>query len=172
MVSLPAAAQLNFDYTEGKSLIKGQIKDLKTEGAIPFANIWITNQKKGITCDGEGKFVMYIYPNDTLQFSSLGYINKTIPISAIPQKDRYTITMLLVPDIYSFKTVNIYPFRNKEEFVDAFIKGKGIPQVVTVSGIDAPKYQHKEKARYFNPISSIYNSLQRKKRAANPDFKP
>lgn len=167
-----AVAQLNFDYTEGKFLIKGQVRDLKSEMPIPMANIWIPNQKRGIVVDVDGRFTMYIYPNDTLRFSSVGYIPKTIPIAAIPEKDRYTIVLQLVPDIYSFKTVTIYPFHNKEEFIDAFIKGKGIPQVVAISGVDAPKYIHKEKARYFNPISAIYNNIQQKKRAANPDFKP
>ena len=172
LLSKPTFAQLNFDFTEGKFLIKGQVRDLKTEAGIAMANIWIPNQKRGIAADADGRFTMYVYPTDTLRFTSLGYIVKTIPIAAIPEKDRYTIVLQLVPDIYSFKTVTIYPFHNKEEFIDAFIKGKGIPQVVAISGVDAPKYIHKEKAQYFNPISAIYNRMQQKKRAANPDFKP
>ncbi|MFN8310984.1 MAG: carboxypeptidase-like regulatory domain-containing protein [Chitinophagales bacterium] len=167
-----ASAQLNFDYTEGKFLIKGQITDIKTDGAVPYANIWIPNQKKGITTDGEGKFTMYVYPGDSLQFSSLGYITKTFPVSGIPPEQKYTLKIALVPDIYKFKTVTVYPFRNREEFARAFVKGEGVPQVVVLPGMEAPKYIHREKAKFYNPISGIYNAIKAKKRAADPNFKP
>ena len=153
-------------------MIKGRVTDLKTDEDVPFANVWITNQKKGVTAEMDGKFTMYVYPTDTLRCTAVGFIPKTIPVSAIPDKEKYTFILQLVPDIYSLKTVTIYPFHNKEEFVDQFIKGKGIAQPILVSGIDAPKYKHKEKAKYYNPISAIYNNIQNKKRAADPDFKP
>jgi hypothetical protein len=167
-----AMAQLNFEFTEGKYMIKGRITDLKSELGIPNANIWITNQKKGIAADINGYFTMYVYPGDTLRFSSIGYINKTIPVSGIPDRDKYVIAIQLVPDIYSLKTVTIYPFHDKNEFIEAFIKGPGTKQNILISGIDAPKYSHKEKTKFYNPISSIYDRIKRNKRAADPDFKP
>jgi len=172
LLSGSAAAQLNYEFTEGKFMIKGTVTDLKSELPIPNANIWIVNQKKGVTTDIDGKFTMYVYPTDTLRFSSVGYINKTIPVSGIPEHDKYVINMQLVPDIYSLKTVTIYPFHNKDEFAQAFIKGPGQKQNILISGIDPPKYSHKEKTKFYNPISSIYDRIQRNKRAADPDFKP
>ena len=153
-------------------MIKGVVADLKTELGIPFANIYITNQKKGVPAEADGKFTMYVYPHDTLRFSALGYITKTIPVSAIPDKEKYIFVLALVPDIYSLKTVTIYPFHNKEEFIDQFIKGKGIAQPVTVAGIAPPTYKHKEKSHFYNPISSIYDRIKKSKTAADPDFKP
>lgn len=167
-----AKAQLNFEFTEGKYMIKGQVTDLKTSGSVPFANVWITNQKKGVTADQDGKFTMYIYPTDTLRFSALGYIPKTIPTSAIQDKDKYTFTIQLVEDIYSLKQVTIYPFHNKEEFADQFVKGTGMNKPITIAGIDAPKYIHKEKAKFYNPISAIYNNIKKNRSAADPNFKP
>ena len=172
LVSGSTFAQLNYEYTEGKYMIKGVITDLKSDQPIPNANIWIVNQKKGVSADIDGRFTMYVYPTDTLRFSSLGYINKTIPISAISERDKYVIVMQLVPDIYSLKTVTIYPFHDKDEFVQAFIKGPGTKQTIVIPGIDPPKYSHKEKSKFYNPISSIYDKIQKNKRAANPDFKP
>lgn len=170
LAALGASAQLNYDYTEGKYMIKGVVTDLKTDQSIANANIWITNQKKGVTADADGRFTMYVYPTDTLRFSSLGYIVKTIPVSAIPERDKYTINIELVPDIYSLKTVTIYPFRNRDEFIEAFIKGPSSKAYIQIPGIDAPKYKHKEKAKYYNPISSLYNLTH--KQAGDPDFKP
>ena len=153
-------------------MIKGQVTDLKTDQEVSYANVWITNQKKGVAAEADGKFTMYVYPHDTLRFSALGYISKTIPVSAIPDKSKYIFVIQLVPDIYSLKTVTIYPFHNKEEFIDQFIKGKGISQPVTVSGIAPPTYKHKEKSHFYNPISSIYDRIKKNKTAADPNFKP
>jgi hypothetical protein len=168
----PVMAQLNYEYTEGKFMIKGVISDLQTDQRIPNANIWITNQKKGVAADADGKFTMYVYPTDTLRFSSVGYINKTIPVSAIPEGGKYTISIQLVQDIYSLKTVTIYPFHDRDEFIQAFIKGPGTKQNILISGIDPPKYNHKEKSKFYNPISSIYDRIKRGKQAADPNFKP
>ena len=167
-----AMAQMNFDYTEGKFLIKGRISDLKSEQGITNANIWITNRKKGVVSDVNGEFTMYVYPTDTLKFSSLGYINKTIPISAIPERDRYTIAIQLVPDIYSLSQVTIYPFHDRDGFIQAFLKGTGTYKNYYIPGYEPSKYAHKEKTKFYNPISSIYDRIQRGKRAGNVDFKP
>ena len=170
LASGSAMAQLNFEYTEGKYMIKGVITDLKTDQSIPNANVWITNQKKGVSADADGRFTMYVYPSDTLRFSSIGYINKTIPVSAIPDREKYTIVIELVPDIYSLKTVTIYPFHDRDEFIEAFIKGPSTKAYIQVPGIDPPKYKHKEKSKFYNPISSLYNLTH--KHAGDPDFKP
>jgi len=170
LMTSSAIAQLNYEFTEGKYMIKGVVTDLKTDEHIPNANIWVTNQKKGITADVNGQFTMYVYASDTLRFSSIGYINKTIPVSAIPENEKYTINIQLVPDIYSLKTVTIYPFHDRDEFIEAFIKGPSGKAYIAVPGIDPPKYHHKEKAKFYNPISSLYNLTH--KSAGDPDFKP
>lgn len=170
--SLTAKSQLNFENTEGKILLKGKVVDLQTKSSLPNAAIVITNRKKGITADLNGDFQIYVYPTDTLKFTSLGYIYKEIPISGIPEEMRYSLTVELVKDFYKLKEVTIYPFRNKQEFGVAFVKGDGVPQVVNIPGMEPAKYYHKEKAKFYNPISTIYEKLKNKRRAANPDFKP
>lgn len=172
-VSPAAKAQLNFDYTEGKIMIKGHVSDLKSDDNVPNANIWITNQKKGTTADVAGNFTMYVYPTDTLRFSSLGFIPKVIPVSAIPEHDRYTISIGLVQDIYSLQTVTIYPFHNRNEFIQAFVNFTGSKKALIDPTLKVvSKSPHKEKARFYNPISAIYNSFQKSKSVADPNFKP
>ncbi len=166
-----ASAQLNFDYTEGKILLKGSVLDMQSKVLLPNASIVIQNRKKGQSADADGKFQIYVYPSDTLRFSSLGYIWKEIPVSGIPESMRYSLEILLMKDFYKLREVTIYPFSNKREFEEAFVRGEGIAHNVLVPGIEAPKYIHKEKAKFYNPISSIYERVK-KKRAGNPDFKP
>lgn len=170
--SLSAKSQLNFENTEGKILLKGKVIDLQTKSSLPNAAIVITNRKKGLTADLNGNFQIYAYPTDTLKFSSLGYIYKEIPIDGIPEDLRYSLNIELVKDFYKLKEVTIYPFRNKQEFEVAFVKGDGVPQVVNIPGMEPAKYYHKEKAKFYNPISTIYEKLKNKRRAANPDFRP
>jgi hypothetical protein len=171
IISSNMSAQLNFDYTEGKILLKGTVVDMQSKAILPNASIVIHNRNKGQSADAEGKFQIYVYPTDTLRFSSLGYIWKEIPVNGIPESMRYSLTILLMKDFYKLKEVTIYPFSNKREFEEAFVKGEGIANNVLVPGIEAPKYIHKEKAKFYNPISSIYERVK-KKRAGNPDFKP
>jgi hypothetical protein len=170
--ALSSFGQLNYDYTEGKYMIKGRVSDFKSEQGIANANIWIANQKRGVTAGSDGTFVMYVYPTDTLRFSSLGYISKTIPVSAIDEKDKYTIDMRLIPDIYQINTVVIYPFRNKQEFAEAFITGKGLGKSFVAYGMEAAKFKHTEKTKLYNPISTMYEIMKKKKQAADPQFKP
>jgi hypothetical protein len=166
-----AIAQLNFDFQEGTFLIKGKITDLQTKQAIPKANITTTNRKAGVTADIEGVFSMYVFPTDTLRCSSLGYISKTIPVSEIDRDSIYKINIELIKDFVRLKEVNIYPYRNMEEFKQAFLEAKEVNKVL-LPGIAPPKYTTNiPRPKFTNPISLIYERARRK-RAANPDFKP
>lgn len=169
---LNSSAQLNFDFTEGKFLLKGRVTDLKSHAGVPNANVLIVNTKRGLSTDIDGYFTTYVHLGDTLKFSSLGYIPKIIPVSIIDEREKYTLDVQLVEDIYKLKTVAVYRFRTKNEFEQAFIKAEGVPENIVVPGIDKPKYFHKEKAKFTNPISMIYEKIKAKRRAANPDFRP
>lgn len=165
------AAQLNFDFTEGKILLKGKVIDLQSHTPLSNAAVVIQNRKRGIVADADGNFQMYVYANDTLHFSMLNYVAKDIAVAEIPDSMRYSLEIQLLRDFYKLKEVTIYPFANRREFAEAFVKGEGVPKAVLVPGIEAPTYNHKEKAKFYNPISSIYNKIK-SKRAADPDFKP
>ena len=62
------SAQLNFDFTQGKFLVKGRVIDQQTGNPVPLTNIQILNRDKGITCDDKGKFDLYVYKTDSLKF--------------------------------------------------------------------------------------------------------
>lgn len=164
-------AQLNFDFTEGKILLKGKIIDMQTHAPLANAAVVIQNRKRGMVADAEGNFQLYVYPSDTLHFSMLNYVAKDMPVAEIPDSVRYSLEIQLLRDFYKLKEVTIYPFATKREFAEAFVKGEGVPKNIIVPGIEAPTYKHKEKAKFYNPISSIYNKLK-SKRAADPNFKP
>ncbi len=163
--------QLNFDFQEGRFLIKGQVIDLQSKNPIPLANIKITNTGKGITADNEGSFSMYVSMRDTLRFSSVSYMAKVIHIVDLDSTKYYTLEIQLLHDFIKLKDVTIYPFSTKKEFEEAFMDAKHLNEV-NIPGIAKPKYSNvTPKAKFTNPVSFLYERVKRK-RAANPDFKP
>lgn len=163
-------AQFTNAYTAGKFLIKGKVIDVQSRNAVPLANIMFNSSNKGITCDNEGYFTLYVYKTDTLKFSSTGYISKTIHIADLDSVNYYTLEIQLIHDFIKLKEVTIYPFRTKEEFTEAFLETK--TEQLVVAGVAPPKYSKvPPKAKFYNPISFLYDRVK-KRRAANPDFKP
>jgi len=169
--SLALNAQLNYDYTKGKFLIKGTVVDLHTHAPVPLANIKIVNSGRGLTCDNEGNFTLYVSKSDTLAFSSTGYITKVFHVVNFDSTKYYTLQIELLHDFIKLKEVTIYPYKDLDEFKKAFVDAKDQNKVV-IPGIAPPKYSNKiPKAKFTNPISYLYEKLK-KKGAANPDFKP
>jgi hypothetical protein len=169
--SIVSFSQLNFDFQHGKFLIKGKVIDLQAKTPIPLANIRVNGTGKGITCDNAGNFTMYVYKSDTLKFSSTGYIPKVIHVYDMDSTQYYTLEIQLMHDFIKLKEVTIYPFKNKDEFVDAFLGAKGVNKI-DIAGIAPPKYGTiSPKAKFSNPISMLYEHVK-KRRVANPDFKP
>ncbi len=170
--STGASAQMNFAFQEGTFLIKGRITDLQTKEGIAKANIVIVNRRTGITCDGDGVFAMYVYPTDTLRFTSVGYIYKLVAVSDLDKDSVYSINIPLLKDFVKLKEVTIYPFRNKQEFVDAFMAAKDVNKV-SLPGIAPPKFNTMPKRpKISSPVSMIYDRIKRKKSSANPEFRP
>jgi hypothetical protein len=166
-----ARAQLNFDYRQGMIMLKGQVFDRQSQKILGGANVTFVGQKKGLTCDGDGNFTVYAYPTDTLRFTFLGYAPKYIAVKNIDSNSVYTMKVELIRDVVNLNAVTIYPFRTKKEFEDAFI-GATTQNKVVIPGIAPPKYTNNvPKAKLTNPISFLYDKVK-KKRAANPDFKP
>lgn len=167
----PALAQINFDFQQGKFLIKGQVKDVQTGNNLPLANLRITNSGKGITCDNEGRFAIYVSKSDTLRISTIGYLAKVIHVQDIDSMSYYTLEIGLFKDVVNMKTITIYPYRDLDDFKKAFTEATTQNKVI-LPGIDAPKYSNvTPKAKLTNPISFLYDRVKQK-RAANPDFKP
>lgn len=170
-VGFAAQAQLNFAFREGTFMIKGRITDRTTKQAVSLANITTVNGKQKMTCDVYGNFVLYVSKTDTLRISSTGYLPRFVPIADIDSASFYTLEIPLTKDDIKIKEVVIYPWGNRDKFDDAFRDARDENKIV-IAGIAPPKYSNKKPpAKLWNPASLIYDLVKRK-RAANPDFKP
>lgn len=169
---MKGSAQLNFDFTEGKFLIKGKVIDVQTKKTIGNANIRVNGTNKGFSCDGDGNFAFYVRKSDTLKFSSTGYLSKIVHVHDLDSAHYYTLEIQLIHDFVKLKEVTIYPYHNLEEFKQAFVDAKDVNKI-SVPGIAPPKFGTKiPKAKFSNPVSFLYEKLKRSKSSANPDFRP
>ena len=164
-------AQLNYDYTAGKFVIKGKVVDLQTKKPIPLANILITNSGKGLSCDNEGAFKMYVSKNDTLRFSSTGYMTKVIHVYDMDSTQYYILQIELLRDFIKLKEIIIFPFRDLDEFKKAFIDSKDPHPILLPATLHHQHAPTIPEAKFYNPISFLYDKLK-SRHAANPDFKP
>jgi hypothetical protein len=164
-------AQLNFDFIEGKFFIKGRVTDIQSKEPIPQANVRITNTGKGTTCDDEGYFSIVVSKKDTLKFTSTGYISKTILVINIDSNEYHTLQVELLRDFIKLKEVTVYPFGDLEGFKKAFMDAKGEGKVIATGLPEVTYTGIAPKPKLYNPVSYLYEKLRRR-RAANPDFKP
>ena len=169
--SMALTAQLNFDYTKGRFMIKGKVTDLRTKTAVGLANIKISPSGRGLTCDNEGNFTLYVAKTDTLAFSSTGYITKVFHVVDFDSTKYYTLEIELLHDFIKLKEVIIYPFKDLDEFKKAFVEAKN-QNKVNIPGLAPPKYSNNiPKAKFSNPISYLYERMK-KRGAADPNFRP
>ena len=101
--------------------IKGMVVNVKFQ-PISFAHIEIKNRGFGTISDESGKFDFFTNKGDTIQFSCIGFKNAkyTIPINT--EFKIYHLLAVLPSDTLALPEVQIFPWRNFKEFVQAFIK--------------------------------------------------
>lgn len=156
-------AQLNFDFTEGKFLIKGKVIDVQTKKTIGNANIRVNGTNKGFSCDGDGKFAFYVRKSDTLKFSSTGYLSKIVHVHDLDSTQHYTLEIQLIHDFVKLKEVTIYPYHNLEEFKQAFVDAKDVNKISIYGYCFPPKFGTKiPKAKFSNPVSFFIRKAEAK----------
>ncbi len=91
---------------------------------IPSAHIIIKNSKKGGLTDKEGKFSFITHEKDTIIFAVLGFKNTKVAIPNDLKEPFFTRDVLMERDTFMIAAVEIYPWKNYEEFKQAFINLK------------------------------------------------
>lgn len=88
---------------------------------VPFVHIIILNKGKGTIADHKGMFSFVAETNDTIIFRSVGYKQTGVTIPANLEDIHYPIEVRLVTDTIYLSVVEIYPWKNYEEFKEAFV---------------------------------------------------
>lgn len=88
---------------------------------LPYAHILILNSDRGAITDREGKFSFIVVERDTIMFSTLGYKRSIVIVPDNLEKPFYTRDVLLQRDTFMIAEVEVYPWKDYEEFKEAFI---------------------------------------------------
>lgn len=107
-------------------MLKSQVKDAENGEALPFANIMLSNQEKGISADIGGYFSLLLSEDqfqDTLVVSFMGYHEKRICVCDIDNNNSIQLeSKVYLLDTYRFnyetkETVVLNTFKERKCFV-------------------------------------------------------
>ena len=97
--------------------ITGRITNRETGEPVPFANVMIVGKNLNTVSDSLGNFTVIIsndFDKGRLQFSSIGYEQKSVKLRKTISKNRqdYTVNIRLVPKTYQIPEVVVYGQRS------------------------------------------------------------
>ena len=88
---------------------------------LPYAHIVVLYKGRGTITDRDGKFSFVAEKNDTITFSTLGYKKAIVIIPDTLREKFFTRDILLQSDTFLIPEVEIYPWKDYEEFKEAFL---------------------------------------------------
>ena len=108
---------------EDKDLIQfsGVVVDGDSLQPLSFTTILIKNSRRGTISDYYGFFSFVAQPNDTIEFSSVGYKKARFVIPDTLTTNRYSIIQLLFKDTIWLSEAVVYPWPTREQFKEAFM---------------------------------------------------
>jgi hypothetical protein len=110
---------------EEKKLIQlsGKVMDEYLQ-PLPFAHILILNSYRGTITNNYGNFSLVVEERDSVLISSAGYKTRYITIPESPEDNFMDVNVILQVDTLVIQEAVIYPWKNYEEFRQAFLELK------------------------------------------------
>jgi len=101
-------ATLTTNASVGEIILRGFIKDKKTNLPLPYVNLGVLNKDKGTTTTTKGEFELTLNEsniNDTLIISMIGYEPRVLYLNNILKKKELNLNIRLQEKIYELKEV-------------------------------------------------------------------
>ncbi len=96
-----------------------------THAIVPYVNITnVTTKKQVYISNYQGYFSFVAHEQDTLRFSSVGYVPVTIVIPAHVKNQSLVMNVLLKPQIINLPLVRLFPWATTDEFRKDFLAMK------------------------------------------------
>ncbi len=123
---------INMGFSQNTNTSKDSIKFVQLTGIVvndsmerlPFTAIYDKSTRRGVIADYYGYFALVVHPGDTIQFSYIGYKQKTFIVPNPDKNNELSIVSLLESDTIQSSPVDVYPWPSRDEFADAFINLK------------------------------------------------
>jgi hypothetical protein len=120
-----------------QSTISGKVLDQSSKKPIAYANIGIVNTNVGTISNEDGTFALKVpnqYAKETLLFSAIGFVKKSVPVKSILSAD---LTILLEEQVIQLKEVTIASTKEKNkhfELGNSICKGGVLETDTTYAG--------------------------------------
>ncbi len=88
---------------------------------LPFTSVWVKNTSRGTTTDYYGFFSIPVFEDDTLRFTSVGYMDAYYVVPDTLTQTRYSAVQIMTADTIQLPETVIYPWPTREQFRHAFI---------------------------------------------------
>jgi hypothetical protein len=146
--------------------LNGILMSSDTLRPIPDAQIFSRDNYLGSFSDTSGRFYITVARNDSIMFSSLGYITKIIPVTDSLLRLKQPIVFHMTLDTVLIHEVVIHAFWDYETFKQMIIHMKPAQSSYDITE-DLKKrpllYKERQGSFYlFSPIQSLYNLLNEK----------
>jgi len=125
IIVLCILASLRTNAQEDKDLIQlsGKVTD-EYQRPLPFAHILVLNSYRGTISNNYGNFSLVVEAKDSVLISSVGYKTKYIEIPGDLPTNFMDVNIVLQVDTLVIAEAVIYPWKNYEEFREAFLELK------------------------------------------------
>ncbi len=146
--------------------INGILMSSDTLEPVPDAQILSHDNYLGSFSDTSGRFYITVSRDDSLMFSSLGYITKIVPVTDSLLQLKQPITFYMTLDTVLIHEIVIHAFWDYQTFKQMIIHMKPAQSSYDISK-DLEKRPLLYRARQgsfsvFSPIQSLYNLLNEK----------
>lgn len=88
---------------------------------LSYVNVAVINRKQGTITDKQGRFSFVAQVNDTIRFTSMGYKQAIIIVPDSLDSKFYTRDVLMQADTFMIEAIEVYPWKDYEEFKEAFV---------------------------------------------------
>jgi hypothetical protein len=96
-----------------------------THAIVPYVNVTnVTTHKQVYTANYEGYFSFVAHEQDTIRFSSVGYLPVTIVIPANVSNKSLVMNINLKPQIINLPVFRVFPWATTDEFRKDFLSMK------------------------------------------------
>lgn len=103
----------------------GIITDTDSNTVVPYVTITnLSNMGQKYAANYQGYFSFIVNPGDTVVFSAVGFLSKTLVLPSVIAEHHYTMMVKIKPEVVYLKAITIYPWATIEEFNKQFLTMK------------------------------------------------
>jgi hypothetical protein len=142
--------------------LSGLVSEAGSGYPLPYSTVRVLNSYRGTVSNGSGFFSLVVAPNDSIQFSSVGYQSRTYVVPDTITDMITSIGVFLSRDTMLLDVVEVYPWPSRDDFRDAFLALQLADPMLTmgpIPGIKTVVDTVPKSPTIFNPITLFYEEV-------------